>query len=59
MNIAEKIAQELNIKPEQAQSAITMLDEGNTVPFIARYRKLTGALDDEVLRRWQSVYPVI
>ena len=52
MNIAEKIAQELNIKPEQAQSAITMLDEGNTVPFIARYRKeLTGSLDDEVLRK--------
>ncbi len=52
MNIAEKIAQELNIKTEQVEATITMLDEGNTVPFIARYRKeLTGSLDDEVLRK--------
>lgn len=51
MNIAKQIAEELSIKTGQAQAAIDLIDEGNTIPFIARYRKeATGALNDEVLR---------
>lgn len=47
----EKIALELGVKPHQIQEAVKLLDEGNTVPFIARYRKeLTGELKDEQLR---------
>lgn len=49
------IAAELNVKPEQVLSAITLLDEGSTVPFIARYRKeVTGGLDDTQLRTLDS-----
>ena len=45
------IAKELGVKPGQVESAVTLLDEGNTVPFIARYRKeVTGELQDEQLR---------
>ena len=51
MDIVKIISDELGIKPSQTQSAIALLDEGNTVPFIARYRKeATGALDDGQLR---------
>ena len=51
MDIIATIAEELNIKKSQADAAIKLIDEGNTIPFIARYRKeATGALDDEVLR---------
>lgn len=46
-----RLAQELGIRPQQAESAVRLLDEGNTVPFIARYRKeATGSLDDGKLR---------
>ncbi|MCK5381216.1 MAG: RNA-binding transcriptional accessory protein, partial [Candidatus Latescibacteria bacterium] len=49
--IAAKIAEELNVPPEQVAAAIALLDEGATVPFIARYRKeVTGGLDDTQLR---------
>ncbi|MBK8970868.1 MAG: RNA-binding transcriptional accessory protein [Hahellaceae bacterium] len=49
--IVKRIAEELNVRGEQIQSAITLLDEGATVPFIARYRKeVTGALTDTDLR---------
>jgi len=49
--IAQKIAAELNVKPQQVSAAITLLDEGSTVPFISRYRKeATGGLDDLQLR---------
>ena len=49
--IAEKIAKELGIKPIQVENTIKLIDEGNTIPFIARYRKeVTGGLSDEVLR---------
>lgn len=55
MNISAKIAQELNIKPQQAIAAITLLDEGATVPFIARYRKeVTSGLDDTQLRNLEE-----
>jgi uncharacterized protein len=51
MPIAEQIAQELNVKSTQIQAAINLLDEGATVPFIARYRKeVTQGLDDNHLR---------
>ena len=51
MNIAQKIAEELNIKNSQVDAAITLLNDGATVPFISRYRKeATGGLDDLQLR---------
>ena len=51
MNITQKLSGELNLKTWQVEAAVKLLDEGNTVPFIARYRKeVTGSLDDQVLR---------
>ena len=51
MDIAKKIAEELGIKTEQVNAVIKLIEEGNTIPFIARYRKEQhGALNDEVLR---------
>lgn len=51
MDIINQLANELQIKKEQANAAVQLIDEGNTIPFIARYRKeATGALSDEVLR---------
>ena len=55
MIISEELSKELNIKKSQAESVIRLIDEGNTIPFIARYRKeATGSLDDEVLRRFDE-----
>lgn len=49
--ITNKIAQELNVKPTQVENAVKLIDDGNTIPFIARYRKeATGGLSDEILR---------
>ena len=49
--IIGKIAQELNIKESQVEATVKLIDEGNTIPFIARYRKeVTGGLSDEILR---------
>ena len=51
MNITKKISEELKIQLWQAEAAVNLIDEGNTIPFIARYRKeKTGSLNDEVLR---------
>ena len=51
MNHAEQLASQLNVKPTQVTAVINLLDDGNTVPFIARYRKeMTGSLDDEQIR---------
>lgn len=51
MNITEKLADELKIKLTQVEAAVTLIDAGNTIPFIARYRKeATGGLDDGQLR---------
>lgn len=51
MNIIETLAKEFNIKVEQVEKTVELIDEGNTIPFIARYRKeVTGSLDDTVLR---------
>ena len=52
LNISNIIANELNITEKQVNSTITLLDEGGTVPFIARYRKeVTGSLDEEIIRQ--------
>ena len=49
--IIKTIAEELNIKPQQVENTVKLIDEGNTIPFIARYRKeVTGGLSDETLR---------
>ncbi|MBR1573017.1 MAG: RNA-binding transcriptional accessory protein [Lachnospiraceae bacterium] len=51
MDINNTLAKELGIKPGQVEATVRLIDEGNTIPFIARYRKeVTGALNDEVLR---------
>ena len=51
MNIIEKLAQEFNLREEQVEKTVALIDEGNTIPFIARYRKeVTGSLDDNILR---------
>jgi uncharacterized protein len=55
-NYDQKIAQKLGIRPEQAASAIRLLDEGNTIPFIARYRKeITDSLNEEQLRELHAL----
>ena len=51
MDIIARLAEELSIQKQQAEAAVKLIDEGNTIPFISRYRKeATGALNDEVLR---------
>ena len=52
MDILKKLQEELNIKTSQVENTVKLLDEGNTVPFIARYRKeMTGSLDDQIIRQ--------
>ena len=52
MDIIKTLAQELEIKPWQSEAAVGLIDGGNTIPFISRYRKeATGSLNDEVLRK--------
>ena len=56
-DIINDIKNELNIKAEQAKTVLKLLKEGNTIPFIARYRKeATGALDEEQIRKISEVY---
>lgn len=51
MNIIETLANEFKVKTHQIENTVKLLDEGNTIPFIARYRKeVTGSLDDQILR---------
>ncbi len=51
MNIIETLADEFKVKTHQIENTVKLLDEGNTIPFIARYRKeVTGSLDDQILR---------
>ena len=51
MDIIKTLATELKLKPEQVEKTVALIDEGNTIPFIARYRKeVTGSLDDTTLR---------
>lgn len=55
MDIIAVLQQELGVKYQQVEAAVKLIDEGNTIPFIARYRKeATGALNDEVLRNLQE-----
>ena len=55
MNIAKQLAEELKINLWQSEAALKLLEEGNTVPFIARYRKeATGSLDDQTLREFNE-----
>ena len=51
MDIILKLKEELNVEKWQVEAAVKLIDEGNTIPFISRYRKeVTGSLNDEVLR---------
>ena len=53
MNIHQILQDEFNLKKTQIENTISLIDEGNTIPFIARYRKeLTGSLDDQILREF-------
>ena len=55
--IINEISKDLNIKTKQVEVVLSLLSEGNTIPFIARYRKeATGALDEEVIRSINEVY---
>ena len=55
--IIKEMSKDLNISEKQVQTVLTLLSEGNTIPFIARYRKeATGALDEEVIRKIEEVY---
>ena len=57
MEIVKQLTQEFQLKPDHAANVVQLLDEGNTIPFIARYRKeMTGAIDDQVLRRFADRY---
>ena len=54
-SINSRIAEELGVRPQQVEAAVSLLDEGSTVPFIARYRKeVTGSLDDTQLRHLEE-----
>jgi len=51
MNIVEKLSNEFNLKPMQVENTVALIDDGNTIPFIARYRKeVTGGMEDTTLR---------
>ncbi len=57
MDISAKLTEEFNLKAEHVHNILALLDEGNTIPFIARYRKeMTGAIDDQVLRNLNDRY---
>jgi uncharacterized protein len=57
MDISAKLTEEFGLKSEHVKNILTLLDEGNTIPFIARYRKeMTGAIDDQVLRHLNDRY---
>ncbi|MDD6920603.1 MAG: Tex family protein [Eubacteriales bacterium] len=55
MDIIKKLAEELNIREKIVEATVELIDDGNTIPFIARYRKeVTGGLDDEILRTFNE-----
>ncbi len=57
MEISQQLTEEFNLRPEHVDNVIKLLDEGNTIPFIARYRKeMTGAINDQVLREFNDRY---
>jgi uncharacterized protein len=56
-DIIKQISIELNVRDSQVQNTLNLLSEGNTIPFIARYRKeVTGNLDEEQIRKINEVY---
>lgn len=56
-NLITLLTQKTNLKKEHIQNILKLLDEGATIPFIARYRKeMTGGADDEVLREFETIY---
>ncbi len=56
-NLITILTQKINLKKEHIQNILKLLDEGSTIPFIARYRKeMTGGADDEVLREFETIY---
>lgn len=57
MEISVQLTEEFKLRPEHVQNILKLLDEGNTIPFIARYRKeMTGSVDDQVLRELNDRY---
>ena len=51
MDIPAVLAREFQLRPAQVENTLKLIDDGNTIPFIARYRKeMTGSLDDQILR---------
>lgn len=55
--IIKEVATELNIKEKQVETVLALLEEGNTIPFIARYRKeATGVLDEEIIKKINEIY---
>ncbi len=57
MEISRQLTEEFNLRPDHVENILKLLDEGNTIPFIARYRKeMTGAIDDQVLRALNDRY---
>ena len=57
MEIKQQLTEEFHLRPDHAENILKLLDEGNTIPFIARYRKeMTGAIDDQVLREFNDRY---
>ena len=57
MEILQQLTTEFSLRPEHTKNIVELLDEGNTIPFIARYRKeMTGAIDDQVLRKFADRY---
>ena len=55
--IINEIAKDLNVRVKQVETVLNLLSDGNTIPFIARYRKeATGALDEEEIRKIDEVY---
>ena len=57
MEISQQLTEEFKLRPDHVENILKLLDEGNTIPFIARYRKeMTGAIDDQVLRELNDRY---
>ena len=57
MEISQQLTEEFKLRPDHVVNILKLLDEGNTIPFIARYRKeMTGAIDDQVLRAFNDRY---
>lgn len=57
MEISQQLTEEFKLRGDHVENILNLLEEGNTIPFIARYRKeMTGAIDDQVLRELNDRY---